>query len=91
VEIRSLLELNIYRRNKLNTPTALFIGLTLIAAAIFFREPSVKAAHAASDGVDGFQCTSDGCYILDDDKIYLQRTSGPSGYWFWRREKNIDQ
>jgi hypothetical protein len=32
----------------MKTPTALFLGLALIAAAIFFREPSIKPAHAAT-------------------------------------------
>ena len=31
---------------KINTPTAIFLGLTLIAAAIFFRQPSISEAQA---------------------------------------------
>ena len=31
---------------KMNTPTAIFLGLTLIAAAIFFRQPSISEAQA---------------------------------------------
>lgn len=31
---------------KLNTPTAIFLGLTLIAVAIFFRQPSIPEAKA---------------------------------------------
>jgi len=31
---------------KLNTPTAIFLGLALIAAAIFFRQPSISEAQA---------------------------------------------
>ena len=38
----------------MKTPTAIVNGLPLIAAAILFREPSAKPAHAAFMGVDGF-------------------------------------
>ena len=31
---------------KLNTPTAILIGLTLIAGAIFFRPPVISKAYA---------------------------------------------
>ena len=31
---------------KMNTPTAIFLGLTLIAVAIFFRQPSISEAQA---------------------------------------------
>ena len=31
---------------KLNTPTAIFLGLALIASAIFFRQPSISEAQA---------------------------------------------
>ena len=31
---------------KLNTPTAIFLGLALIAVAIFFRQPSISEAKA---------------------------------------------
>ncbi len=33
----------------MKTPYAILIGLTLIAAAIFFREPLTKPAHAWDD------------------------------------------
>ena len=32
----------------MKTPTAIFLGLALIATAIFFREPSISPAHAAT-------------------------------------------
>ena len=32
----------------MKTPTAIFLGLALIAAAIFFREPPISPAHAAT-------------------------------------------
>ena len=31
---------------KMNTPTAIFLGLALIAVAIFFRQPSISEAKA---------------------------------------------
>jgi hypothetical protein len=36
---------------KLNTPTAIFLGLALIAVAIFFRQPSISEAQANSNSV----------------------------------------
>ena len=33
---------------KLNTPTAIFLGLALIAVAIFFRQPSISEAQASN-------------------------------------------
>ena len=32
----------------MKTPHAILIGLALVAAALFFREPSVSPAHASS-------------------------------------------
>ena len=32
---------------KLNTPTAILIGLTLIAGALFFRQPVISEAQAS--------------------------------------------
>ena len=34
---------------KVNTPTAIFLGLTLIAVAIFFRQPSISEAQAKAN------------------------------------------
>jgi hypothetical protein len=33
---------------KMNTPTAIFLGLALIAVAIFFRQPSISEAQASN-------------------------------------------
>ena len=33
----------------MNTPTAIFLGLALIAVAIFFRQPSISEAQASND------------------------------------------
>ena len=55
----------------MKTPHAILIGLAFIAAALFFREPSVAPAQAGIGGVDGFMCPERGiCYILDGDSIY---------------------
>jgi hypothetical protein len=56
----------------MKTPTAILIGLTLIAAAIFFREPSIKPTHAALGGVGGFSCSgSETCAILEGDTVHF--------------------
>ena len=66
------------QEREMKTPTAIFLGLTLIAAAIFFREPSIKSAHAALGGVDGFSCAKGhlaggwvSCAILDGDEVHF--------------------
>ena len=33
---------------KMNTPTAIFLGLALIAVAIFFRQPSISEVQASN-------------------------------------------
>ena len=54
----------------MKTPYAILIGLALIAAALFFRQPAVAPAQAGSiGGVDGFECLADGCLVLHGDKI----------------------
>ena len=55
----------------MKTPHAILIGLALIVAALFFREPSVSPAQAGITGDrNGFECPSmDACFILHGDKI----------------------
>ena len=68
----------------MKTPHAILIGLTLIAAAIFFREPSVPPVQAGIMGeVDGFKCFGSGCYILRGDEITRIRywSAGVNKYW----------
>ena len=62
----------------MKTPYAILIGLALIAAAIFYREPSIKSAHAGIGGADGFECWPFSrqpmfaqCVILDGDQVYF--------------------
>ena len=54
----------------MKTPYAILIGLALIAAAIFFRQPSIVPAQAGLIGdVDGFECVDRGCAVLHGDNI----------------------
>ena len=46
----------------MKTPTAIFFGLALIAAAIFFREPSINPAHAQIGSGCG-DTEENACYI----------------------------
>ena len=48
----------------MKTPHAILIGLSLIAAAIFFKDTAVKPAHAFG-GPDGFACSSGGCWVFE--------------------------
>ena len=55
----------------MKTPHAVLIGLSLIAAAIYFKEPFVEPAHAFG-GPDHITCfdASDaqrGCYLFEGD------------------------
>ena len=55
----------------MKTPYAILIGLSLIAAAIFFKDTVVNPAHAIGgpDGFAGFSCAPLGrgslCYVVD--------------------------
>ena len=54
----------------MKTPHAVLIGLSLIAAAIYFKEPFVKPAHAFR-GVDHIACYEVlKCWAFDGDKAY---------------------
>jgi hypothetical protein len=51
----------------MKTPHAVLIGLSLIAAAIYFKEPFVKPAHAFG-GPDHIACDSSfSCWAFDGD------------------------
>ena len=70
----------------MKTPYAILIGLALITAALFYREPSVAPAQAGvTERVIGFECVetraglahSGGCYILHGNSItYMERDNG---------------
>ena len=53
----------------MKTPHAILIGLSLIAAAIYFKDTAVKPAYASGgpSGVAGFECFGDYCYIVDNN------------------------
>ena len=58
----------------MKTPYAILIGLALIAAALFFRQPSIAPAQAGLiGGVDGFECylnhDNGNCAVLHGDKV----------------------
>ena len=54
----------------MKTPHAVLIGLSLIAAAIYFKEPFVKPAHAFG-GVDHITCYElRACWAFDGVKAY---------------------
>ena len=54
----------------MKTPHAILIGLSLIAAAIFFKDTVVKPAHAIGgpSGLAGFSCMGGTCYIVDNNQ-----------------------
>ena len=54
----------------MKTPHAILIGLSLIAAAIFFKDTAVKPAHAFG-GPDGFGCEEGICWVFEGDKATL--------------------
>ena len=55
----------------MKTSHAILIGLSLIAAAIFFKDTAVKPAHAFG-GPDGFGCSSiNTCWVFEGDKATL--------------------
>jgi len=58
----------------MKTPTAIFLGLALIATAIFFREPSISPAHAARDKAN-MQCFVQGCWVTKGNKVILVTAS----------------
>ena len=62
----------------MKTPHAILIGLSLIAAAIFFKDMPVRSAHASlHDELKGFSCISRKftisdtglCFVLTDNKL----------------------
>ena len=51
----------------MKTPHAILIGLSLIAAAILFKDTAVKSAHAFG-GPDGLACGGVTCWVFEGDK-----------------------
>ena len=75
----------------MKTPYAILIGLALIAAALFFRQPSIAPAQAGGVKVkymDGFKCVPNPgsavcghCYILHEDKVIGLMFNWVRGEW----------
>ena len=58
----------------MKTPHAILVGLSLIAAAIFFKDTAVKPAYALGGpkGGWGFSCTDHACYLVDrNGKVFV--------------------
>jgi hypothetical protein len=81
----------------MKTPYAILIGLALIAAAIFYREPSVSAAQAGgikTKYMDGFKCVATPkygaatCAILHGDQITYGLWRGGSKFPYIRQTYN---
>ena len=52
----------------MKTPHAIVIGLSLIAAAIFFKDTMTPPANALTlGGPDGFGCLDGYCYVFEGD------------------------
>ena len=69
----------------MKTPTAILIGLILIAAAILFREPAVNPAHAASGGAGGISCADQrNCAVLNGDIVYFLGRQQPIYKQNWK-------
>ena len=65
----------------IKTPHAILIALSLIVAAIFFKDTAVKPAHASGEpgGVAGFSCImskTDECYLLGNNLKVYRRSRG---------------
>ena len=54
----------------MKTPHAILIGLSLIAAAILFKDTAVKSAHAFG-GPDGLACGGVTCWVFEGDKATM--------------------
>ena len=61
---------------KLNTPTAIFLGLALIAVAIFFRQPSISEAQANSNSVGTYVGWASILNQEEREQIILDTSSG---------------
>ena len=78
----------------MKTPHAVLIGLSLIAAAIYFKEPFVKPAHAFG-GVDHIACYEKSrCWAFDGDKAYQfsiwRGRNNPFNVMNWKTGKRLD-
>ena len=77
----------------MKTPHAVLIGLSLIAAAIYFKEPFVKPAHAfgGPHNITCFRSPSDEhvCYLFKGDtaKVFVPAggiNASRGAKWNWK-------
>ena len=76
----------------MKTPHAILIGLSLIAAAIFFKDTMTPPAHAFG-GPDGFACGESYCYVFQGDVATSFSIYGANDPWRtfnWRTGKDIE-
>ena len=88
----------------MKTPHATLIGLSLIAAAIFFKDMPIRSAHALSFGDRNLECVKYGssafgnaaCYFFTGNRLVEFITnSGSNGLdydvtvWDWKSGKVI--
>ena len=77
----------------MKTPHAILIGLSLIAAAIFFKDTMTPPAHAFG-GPDGFACEKSMCFVFKGDRaVQWHKTTGANNPWRifnWRTGENIE-
>ena len=88
----------------MKTPHAILIGLSLIAAAIFFKDMPIRSAHALSLGDRNLECVKYGssafgnaaCYFFTGNRLVEFITnSGSNGLdydvtvWDWKSGKVI--
>ena len=82
----------------MKTPHAILIGLSLIAAAIFFKDTAVNPAHASNGKDTNMAChfgeiangNEDRCWILQGSYMYMfnrriNTDIHPSIYFRWRK------
>lgn len=73
----------------MTTPRASFIGLSLIAAAIFLEDTAVKPAHAPTrtgETTNAFSSIEGYCYYHDvSSVIYSMLIKGKGGVQKWKK------
>ena len=82
----------------MKTPHAILIGLSLIAAAIFFKDTAVNPAHASNGKDTNMACRfgpsnmaiEDRCWIRQGSYLYMFNRSitnaaNPSQHYRWRK------
>ena len=78
----------------MKAPHAILIGLSLIAAAIFFKDTMTPPANALTlDEPEGFACGESYCYVFQGDVATSFSIYGANDPWRtfnWRTGKDIE-